>query len=92
LKVGTDVAGDPMAFVEALHGVGAKPSIELLLDQGVGHRVVVAVDLDVVVDMHTDLLPGGEHVGGGRQRTQCELIDLLEGLAACAGQLLEGAV
>ena len=32
-------------------------------DQRVGHRVVMAVDLDVIVDMHAWLPPLGEHVG-----------------------------
>ena len=63
LEVGARMAGDALPLVEALHGTLAVPGLQALPDQLIGHRVVVTVDLDVVVDVHPHLLPLGEFVG-----------------------------
>ena len=85
------MAGDPLALVEALHGAFAVTGLQLLSDQLVGHRVVVTVDLDVVVDIHPHLFPLGKFVGLSGQGTQRRALELLEQLPTGARQLLEGA-
>ena len=65
---GAPVGGDALAAVEELDGVSGVSGEELAPDQRVGDGVVVAVELDVVVDVHTDLLPLGEDVGLGGER------------------------
>ena len=78
LELGAHVAGHALAAVDALHGVGGDARVELAPDQGVGDGVVVALDLDVVVDVDPDLLPLGEHVALGGQRAKRRAVDLLE--------------
>ena len=88
---GADVAGDALAAMEALDGVGGQADVELAPDQGVGNRVVVAVDFHVVVDVHAHGLPLGEDVRAGRQRMQRRLIELLELRAPRPRELAERA-
>jgi len=45
------VAGHALVGVEALDGLGREPHFELVPHQLVGHRVEMAIDLDVVVDV-----------------------------------------
>ena len=75
---GAHVAGHALPAVQALHGVGGQACVELAPDQGVGDGVVMAVDLDVVVDVDPDLLPLGEHVALGGQRAKRGAVELLE--------------
>ena len=89
--VGAPVGGDALATVEELDGVGGVPGEELASGQGVGDGGVVAVELDVGIDVHTDLLPLGEDVGLGGERAQRRTVDGLEGAAPRAGELVEGA-
>ena len=72
------MAGDAAAAVEALDGTGGQPDVELATDQRVRDGVVVAVDLDVVVDVDADGLPLGEDVGGVGQGPQRRPVELLE--------------
>ena len=62
------MAGHAGAVLEDLHdGVGdADP--DLLVDQGVGDGVKMAVHLDVIVDMDFGLLPAGQFVADRRKR------------------------
>ena len=76
------MAGDPLPFVEALHGTFGEAGLQALPDQLIRHRVVVSVDFDVVVDVHPHLLPLGELVGLRGQGMQRRAIDLLEQLPA----------
>jgi hypothetical protein len=71
---------------------GAQTHIELAFDQGVGHRVGVAVDLDVDVGSDLRLAPFGELIGPGGQRAQDGTLDGLEVAEARALELLEGRV
>ena len=48
------VARNPGALVEDLHDVRTETHLELLLDQGLGNRVVVAFDVYMVVDVDAD--------------------------------------
>ena len=72
------MAGHALAPVEALDGAGGQSHVELSPDEGVGHRVVVPVDRDVVVDVHAHGLPLGEHVRAGGQRPQRRPVELFE--------------
>ena len=56
-----DMAGDALAAVEALDGVGGQSDVELAPDQRVGNRVVVPVDLHVVVDVKCGAPHFAEH-------------------------------
>jgi len=60
LEMGADVTGHPLSLVEALHGAFGVTGLEGFSDQGMSHRVVVALDLDVGVDVDPDLFPLGE--------------------------------
>src|SRR5690606_12613898 len=60
--IGATVTCDALAAVEELHGVSGEPCLDLRFDELIGDGVVVSVELDVVVDVHTRLLPGTEHV------------------------------
>ena len=72
--------------------MGGVSGEELAPDQGVGDGVVVAVEFDVGVEVHADLLPLGEDVGLGGQRAQRRAVGGLEGAAPRAGELVEGAL
>lgn len=85
LEVGADVAGHPLALVKAFHGVGGETGIQLAFDQQIGDRGEMAVDLDVVVDVHPYLLPLSEHVGFSGQGPQSRFVQGLEQGLAGAG-------
>src|SRR5689334_8928317 len=55
----TDVACHTCAAMKQLHRGGAHACIELLANERVRHRVVVASKLDVIVDVYAHLLPLG---------------------------------
>ena len=76
------MARDALAAMQHLDGIGAVAQGDLAAHQRVRHRVVVAVEFDVVVDVHARLLPLAEPVGLGRQRAQRRRVELLEGAAA----------
>ena len=64
------VGGDALAAVEHLNGPGGETHVDLLADQGVGHRVEEARRLDVVVEVDPCQPPLGEDVRGRRQGQQ----------------------
>jgi len=76
---GAQVAGHPLIGVEALHRARRQAHLQLLLHQLVGHRVVMPVDLDVVVDVFC----------GQPQNTSCVALRFLwpsaRGTASVAG-------
>ena len=55
---------------------GRDPDVDALADELIGHAVVVAVDLDVVVDVDRGLLPGRVLVGRRGQRSQRRPVEL----------------
>ena len=57
------MTGHPVSSVETLDSVVGDADIELLLDQGIRHRVVMFFDLHVVVDVNPRLLSLGIDVG-----------------------------
>lgn len=81
------VAGHPLVGVEALDGARRQAHLQLFFHQLIGHRVVMPIDLDVVVDMHPRLLPLGIDVRLLRQRAQRWPIQGLEGRVPGARQL-----
>ena len=56
-----------LAAMEDLDRVRRVADLDLLADELVRHAVDVAVDLDVVVDVHAAQLPVGQDVAGSRQ-------------------------
>ena len=63
---GASMAGDAPAAVEAFNGVSGDAHLHLLFDKRVGHGVVMAQDLNVIIDMHPGLFPFGILVGDPR--------------------------
>jgi len=86
------VAGDALAAMHELDHGRRQARLKLLPDQRVRHAVAVALDLDVVVDVHPDGLERRHLVALQRQRHQGRRIDLGEGAGAAAGQFLERLV
>ena len=64
--------------------VADEAHVEHLVDERMRHRVVVAVDLDVVVDVDARLEPVGVDEALGRQRLQGGAVKALEEIAARA--------
>jgi hypothetical protein len=65
---------------------------DLLAQEPVGHRVVVAVDLDVVVEPDGALLPLRIFVGRRGQRLQRRALELLEQLPAAGAEVAGDAL
>ena len=72
------VSSDAAALEEDLNGGGGEAGFDLLVDTAVGNAVVVAVDLDVVVDVDPRLLPLGEDEGFGGQRLEPRPLQFLK--------------
>src|ERR1035438_3069451 len=53
-----------------LHRVGGGTGFELFPDQRIGNAVIVAIDLDVVVDVYAHRLPLGHDIALGWKRLQ----------------------
>jgi hypothetical protein len=85
------VAGDSSAAQDDFDRVGGQAGIAALTGQLIRHRVVVAVDLDVVIDVHGRRLPDRELVAPARQRSQGQPLELLEQAQPAALQLLDGS-
>lgn len=75
--LGAHMAGDPLVAVDALHGTRRQAHLQLLFHL-IGHRVVMPVDLDVVVDVHPVLLPLGIDVGLLRQLPERSPVESLQ--------------
>ena len=74
------VGGEAGTLQEKLDGLGGDPGLELAVNQAVGDRVEVMVDLDVVVDVDLAVLPLDE--GTRRQRSQRRPVVLFEELVS----------
>ena len=72
------MTGDALASVEALDGAGGDADVELAFNEVVRYRVVMALDLDVIIDVHPGFLPLGVFVRCGRQRFERWPVDGLE--------------
>ena len=88
-QIRAPMGGDPFTAVEELDGVGADAGVELEFHQLIRNAVVVAFDLDVVVDVDAHFLPGGEDVRAGRQGTERRLFEFLEQCASGPREFLK---
>ena len=79
-RSGAPVTGHALATAEDLDGAGGQPRPELLADQLVRDRVVVALEPDVVVQPDRRLAPVGMDEGLRRQRLHRRPLDRLEEL------------
>ena len=91
-QVGSHMHGHPLAFEEALDRGGGKAHLELVAHQAMRDAVIVAVDLDVIVDVHDRALPLGELVACRRKRRHGGAINRGKGARPRAFELLERAV
>ena len=84
--------GHALAPEERLHGAGAEARPDRVADQRVRHAVIVPIDIDVIVEGDEALLPLGEDIGCGRQRSHRRPVEGLEDAAPRARQALERAI
>src|SRR6266851_6890157 len=75
------VTSDALAFVEQLDGALGNARLDLLAQQAVRHRVVMAVDVDMIVERDAALAPLGIDVGLDRQGRQSGPVEFVEQLA-----------
>src|SRR5690606_39419458 len=90
--VATRVRGDATARVKDLDSAAGEADLDRLAGECVGHAVVVAGELDMVVDVHARLAPLGEAVGSGGQRQQRRALQRLEERAPATFQLLKRTI
>lgn len=86
------MSGDAAVLEQDLDHARGEADIDLPSDELIGDAVVVAVDLDVVVDIDRCLLPFRVFIGMERQRLQGGLVDRFKEDSAGRVQLLELAV
>ena len=85
------MTGYTLAPMKDLHSQGRVAHVQLLMHQGVGSAVIVALDLDVVIDVDARFLPFGERVAVGWQAAQRRPVERLEPGAAAALELAKSA-
>ena len=81
--------GHQLLAVIDLKGMRTQAHLHGLADQLVGHRVVSAFDLDVVIEMNLSFLPSGEFIALKRQRAQDWTLEFGEQAGAAALATLE---
>ena len=91
-NVAARVRGHALGVEEHLERPLRRSDVELSARQLVGHRVVVALELDVVVDVDPRLAPRRELVALGWQGTKRWSVEALEQLGAGPVHLLEPTV
>ena len=90
LAMTAGMRGNAVPPVHHADAVGAGVGLDLFPHQTMGHRVIVPVDLDMVVDIDRGLLHLGVDVGRRRQGSQRRALEALECLTPRTGQALEG--
>jgi hypothetical protein len=83
------MAGHALVAGKRFHRSGGDAQLHFGAHQTVRHGVEVAVELDVVGDVHAGAFPARQLEACRWQRPQRRLVQLLEGTAPAAGQLLE---
>ena len=63
------VAGDPNAMMKDFQAGSCPAQVDLLANQGIGDTVIMALEFNVIVDVHACLLPLGQFVGLHRKGT-----------------------
>jgi hypothetical protein len=76
------VAGDTFPLGEELHHGGTQAYVQWLAHQRVGHGVVVAFDLYVVITIATGERPLGIHIGLRRQGPERRAVEWVKQLLA----------
>ena len=77
------MSGHALAAMEELDRRRGQAGVDELVDEGVGDRVVVPVQLDVIVDADAGVdFPFAVDEGLGRQRAERGVIEPLEEVAA----------
>jgi hypothetical protein len=77
--------------VEEFHHPGTDTHLELLLDERIGHRIVVAFNVHVIINVDAGAFPLSIFIGLGREGLQGGAVECLKQTASGAGQFLEGA-
>ena len=77
---GSQVTGNTLTLIEHFNGVFSDAGIQLLLDQAIGNRVVMSLDVHMVVNMHTHQFPFCIDIRCHGQGFKCWLIQALEEL------------
>jgi hypothetical protein len=90
-EVRADVARHAGPLVKECHHPGTDTHLELLLDERLGHRIVVAVDFHVLINVDAGAFPRSRFIGLGREGLQGGVVEGLKKTESGAGQLLEGA-
>ena len=73
---------DPRASLKDFDGRGRESKIDGLVNEPMRHGVEMALDVDVIVDVHARLAPFGVDEALGRQRPQRRLIEAREEIPA----------
>ena len=76
------MGGDAFALVVQLDRPRRDPGLDRLTREAIRDPVVMALDLDVIIEPGAPRPPFGEHIRLQRQRLQSRLVDRLEHLAA----------
>jgi hypothetical protein len=76
------MAGDALPFVEECYDLRTQPHVELLRDERIGHRGVVACHVPVVINLDPGMFPCGIFIGLRGQRPEGEAGEGCEQLRA----------
>ena len=79
------MGSNALAGMEDLDRGGGEPGVQLLAGQLVGHAVIVAINLDVIVDRRPDRFPLRHHIAYGGQRLKRRAVEF--GIERGAGAL-----
>ena len=90
-QVRAPVTGHAFALVQQFDHVEGEPHIELLFDQRIGHGGVMALDLDMVIDIDAGAFPLGVYIRVGGQGTQGRVVNGCKQAVSRPWQLLERA-
>ncbi len=74
------MGGDALTSGEHLDSARRQTDLDLILREAIGHAVIVAVDIDVIIDADPADAPFREHVGFDRQTLEHRLVELFEEL------------
>ena len=84
------MAGHTFPLVEEFHHLRTQTYVEVLLDQRIGHRVVVAIDFHVVINIDPGVFPLGIFIGLGGQGPEGGTVECLKQTLAGARKFFEG--
>ena len=86
-----DVACHAGPLVEEFYHPGTDTHLELLLDERIGHRIVVAFNFHVIIKVDAGAFPLHLFIGLGWEGLQGGAVECLKQTASGAGQFPEGA-